>query len=344
MNKKKRHILLAVLATGFLAGICGVGTVYYYFFAPQCQVAKTTYIYIDRDDTQDSVFHKVNLAGEPKSMFGFRYLAKKGNYADRIRTGRYAIQSGDNMRQLYRRLSLGWQTPIKLTLPSVRTMDRLARAVSRQLMMDSTEVARILTDSTIYAPMGYTKETLPALFIPNTYEVYWDMTAEDFMKRMQKEHTAYWNEERRKKAESIGLSPVEIATLASIVEEETANNAEKPMVAGLYINRLKRGMLLQADPTVKFAHGEFALQRILFKHLEIDSPYNTYKYAGLPPGPIRIPSYQGLESVLNYARHNYLYMCAKEDFSGTHNFAATLAQHAVNARKYQQELNRRKIR
>ena len=199
-------------------------------------------------------------------------------------------------------------------------------------------------DTTYISKLGYTKETLPALFIPNTYEVYWNMSNEDFMQRMVKEHKAFWNEKRLKQAEAIGLTPIEVATLASIVEEETANNAEKPMVAGLYINRLKKGMLLQADPTVKFSMQDFGLKRILYKHLEVDSPYNTYKYAGLPPGPIRIPSYQGLESVLNYTKHNYLYMCAKEDFSGTHNFAVTSAQHEANARRYQQALNRKGIR
>jgi UPF0755 protein len=248
------------------------------------------------------------------------------------------------MRYLHRRLSMGYQTPVKLTIGSVRTLDRMARNASRQLMIDSVEIATLLNDTAFIRKMGYTKETLPALFIPNTYEVYWNMSAEDFMARMQKEHKAYWNEKRMKQAEAIGLTPIEVATLASIVEEETANHAEKPMVAGLYINRLKRGMLLQADPTVKFSMGDFELRRILYRHLEVDSPYNTYKYAGLPPGPIRVPSYQGLESVLNYTKHNYLYMCAKEDFSGTHNFAVTNAQHAANARKYQQALNKRGIR
>ena len=161
---------------------------------------------------------------------------------------------------------------------------------------------------------------------------------------MKREYNNYWNQKRISKAQAIGLTPLQVSTLASIVDEETANNAEKPVVAGLYINRLKKGMLLQADPTVKFALQDFTLKRILLKHLSIDSPYNTYKYAGLPPGPIRIPSVQGLESVLNYARHNYLYMCAKEDFSGTHNFAVTHSQHIVNAKLYQRELNRRKIK
>lgn len=344
MDRKKRNILWIIILLIVLAGAGGAGTIYYYLFAKQFQISKTTYIYIDRDDNLDSVYHKIIRAGKPKSMFGFQYLAEKEHYGNEIRTGKYAINPDDNMRYLYRRLSMGYQTPVNLTVPSVRTLDRMVRAVSRQLMIDSVDIAKLISDSAYYTRMGYSKETLPSLFIPNTYEVYWNMSADAFMKRMQKEHAAFWNEERRKKAESIGLTPEEVSTLASIVEEETANGPEKPMVAGLYMNRLKKGMLLQADPTVKFGLQEFGLKRILFKHLEVDSPYNTYKYPGLPPGPIRIPSIQGLESVLNHAQHNYMYMCAKEDFSGTHNFAATLSQHMANARRYQQALNRRKIK
>lgn len=344
MNKKKRNIILTIVLIIVLAGAGGTGMAYYLFFSPLFQITDTTYIYIDRDDNIDSVYHKIITTGHPKEMFGFRKLAEHNNYAGNIRTGRYAMQPEDNMRYLYRRLSMGYQTPVNLTVPSTRTIDRMIRTVARQLMIDSLDIAALTTDTAYCAKMGYTKETLPALFIPNTYEVYWDMTADAFMQRMQREHAAFWNEERTKKAESIGLTPVEVATLASIVEEETANGAEKPVVAGLYINRLRKGMLLQADPTVKFGLQDFELRRVLNKHLEVDSPYNTYKYAGLPPGPIRIPSIQGLESVLNYTQHNYLYMCAKEDFSGTHNFAATLSQHAANARRYQQALNHRKIK
>ena len=340
-KKTKKRLIIAILGI-ILFGIAGVAHIYYYFFAPPFQITETAYIYIDRDDDVDSVYHKIAETGNPKQMHGFESLVRYQGYTPK--TGRYAIKPADNMRYLHRRLSMGYQTPVKLTIGSVRTLDRMARNVSRQLMIDSTEVATLLNDTAYIREIGYTKETLPALFIPNTYEVYWDMSAENFMARMQKEHKAYWNEKRMKQAEAIGLTPIEVATLASIVEEETANQAEKPMVAGLYINRLKRGMLLQADPTVKFSLQEFGLKRILFKHLEVDSPYNTYKYAGLPPGPIRVPSYQGLESVLNYTKHNYIYMCAKEDFSGTHNFAVTSAQHAANARKYQQALNRKGIR
>ena len=342
MNKKNKKILVGCLLAAILLGIAGIAHIYYYFFAQPFQITETTYIYIDRDDDVDSVYHKIIEVGNPKQMHGFESLVRYQGY--NVKTGRYAIKPTDNMRYLHRRLSMGYQTPIKLTVGSVRTLDRIARNTARQLMIDSCEIANILNDTSYISKLGYTKETLPALFIPNTYEVYWNMSGEDFMQRMVKEHKAFWNEKRLKQAETIGLTPIEVATLASIVEEETANNSEKPMVAGLYINRLKKGMLLQADPTVKFSMQDFGLKRILYKHLEVDSPYNTYKYAGLPPGPIRIPSFQGLESVLNYTKHNYLYMCAKEDFSGTHNFAVTSAQHAANARRYQQALNRRGIR
>ena len=342
MNKKKRNIIATIIIAVILLGIAGVAHIYYYFFAPPFQLQETAYIYIDRDDDIDSVYNKIIEVGNPKQMYGLKSQVMQKGY--NIKTGRYAIKPADNMRYLYRRLSMGYQTPVKLTIGSVRTLDRMARNASRQLMIDSTEIANLLNDTAYISKLGYTKATLPALFIPNTYEVYWNISAEDFIARMQKEHKAFWNEKRLKQAEAIGLTPIEVATLASIVEEETAVNAEKSMVAGLYINRLKRGMLLQADPTVKFSLQEFGLKRILYKHLGVDSPYNTYKYAGLPPGPIRVPSYQGLESILNYTKHNYLYMCAKEDFSGTHNFAVTSAQHAANARKYQQALNRRGIR
>lgn len=344
MNKRKRNIIIVLVVIIITITGLTMGGIYQLFFSQPFQISETGYIYIDRDDNIDSVYNQIIKVGNPRSMKGFKIIAEQKGYDKNIKTGRYAIKPTDNMRYLHRRLSLGYQTPVNLTIGSVRTMDRIARNASRQLMIDSTEIIGLLNDTAYLNTIGYTQQTIPALFIPNTYEVYWNISAEDFMKRMIKEHKVFWNEERIKKAKSIGLTPEEVATLASIVEEETAVNAEKPVVAGLYINRLKRGMLLQADPTIKFSLQDFGLKRILFKHLEVNSPYNTYKHTGLPPGPIRIPSIQGLESVLNHAHHNYLYMCAKEDFSGTHNFAVTSAQHAANARRYQQALNRRNIK
>jgi UPF0755 protein len=225
----------------------------------------------------------------------------------------------------------------------VRTPELLARSVGEQLMIDSAEVATLLLDSAFVSQAGYSPETIICLFIPDTYEVYWTITAAEFLKRMEREHERFWNAARLAKAEQIGLSPEEVCTLASIVDEETNNSAEKPAVAGLYINRLHQGIPLQADPTIKFALRDFGLRRIMNSHLAIKSPYNTYLNRGLPPGPIRMATVRGLESVLNYERHTYLYMCAKEDFSGTHNFASNYSEHMRNARNYWRALNERKI-
>lgn len=339
MRKKYIFLIVGIILVVVATGITGIITVMNHPF----RIEKNTYLYIDADDNTDSICHKLTTQLQASSLKGFKLLTTVGGL-DPIHPGAYRFGQSDNCLTVYRRLKSGAQTPVNLTLPSVRTVGKLLKTVSHQLMTDSSNLARLLMDSTYCAQIGYSTETLPCLFIPNTYEVYWTMTPEAFVKRMQKEHDRFWNEERKAKAQSIGLTPEEVATLASIVEEETANNAEKPMVAGLYINRLHADMPLQADPTVKFALQDFGLRRILHTHLETDSPYNTYKHTGLPPGPIRIPSIQSIESVLNYTRHNYLYMCAKEDFSGTHNFAATFSQHLANARKYQQELNRRKIK
>lgn len=342
MNKKK--IVLSAISVLALIGLIFIGSVYYVFFSHQFGIDKTAYIYIDKNDNIDSVMQKIDLVGNPGNMYGFKYLSKKNNYPQHIKTGKYEIKPNDNVRYLFRKLSKGYQSPVNLTIPSVRTLDKLVKSLSKQLMIDSLELSKVLNDSALIAQNGYNIHTLPALFIPNTYEVYWDISGKDIFERMIKENKNFWNNDRIKKAEELKLTPIEVSTLASIVEEETANNKEKPMVAGLYLNRLKRGMLLQADPTVKFGLQDFTLRRILNKHLLVNSPYNTYKYAGLPPGPIRIPSIIGIESVLNYSRHNYLYMCAKEDFSGTHNFAENVAQHQINARKYQQALNIRNIK
>ena len=343
MKKKTKRILIGSIASLFLMGAVCAGIFYYHLFYPQFYPPKTAYVYIDRDDTADSIYNKVKEKGHPRSFTGFLWMARRKNYASDIHTGRYAIRRGENAYHVFSRLYRGYQEPANLTIGNVRTLDKLARSVGKQLMIDSAEIAVAMNDSTFRQKMGYTKETLPCLFIPDTYQVYWNMGVNDFFERMQKEHEKFWNQERLAKATAIGMTPEEVSTLASIVEEETNNNAEKPMVAGLYINRLHKGMPLQADPTIKFALQDFGLRRITNVHLNVNSPYNTYLHAGLPPGPIRIPSPVGIDAVLNHAKHDYLYMGAKEDFSGTHNFASNYADHMKNARKYWNALNERKI-
>lgn len=340
--KSKKTVTICVLATILiLGGICSAISL---LFNRPLRIEKSSFIYIDRDDTADSVYIKLQRDLNAWHLAGFKMLAYLKKYDQQIHTGAYRFDASINTLTLFRRLSSGHQTPVKVVIPSVRTLSRLARSLDRQLMPDSMEFARLVGDSAFCTSLGFSLETIPALFIPNTYEAYWNTNAEDFILRMKKEYEHFWTQERKNKAQACGLTPIEVSILASIVEEETANRAEMPMVAELYLNRLQAGMPLQADPTIKFSLQEFGLRRILHKHLEADSPYNTYKHAGLPPGPIRIASIQGIESVLNHAHHDYLYMCAKEDFSGTHNFATTFAEHQANARRYQQALNNRNIR
>ena len=226
---------------------------------------------------------------------------------------------------------------------NIRTPQKLAETVATQIEADSPEILSIFFDSALLAEHQLTLETIYGVFIPNTYEIYWNTSPSQFLERMIREYRIFWNEKRLARARNIGLSPMEVMTLASIVDEETLKTKEEARIAGLYMNRLNQGMRLQADPTVKFATGDMTITRVLKKHLAIESPYNTYRHGGLPPGPIVIPSVTAIEAVLNYERHKYLYMCAREDFSGFHNFANTLSQHNKNARSYQNALNRRKI-
>lgn len=312
------------------------------FFSATFDIRETAHLYIDEDDTADSVRTKIKACAAPGTTSGFSVLAALSGY--KAKTGCYAIEPDESMLRLFLDLKRGRQTPVRLTIPNVRTLDRLAGALGRRLMLDSAALARQFADSAFCRRYGYDTATLACLFIPNTYEVYWNIGLEDFMLRMQKENKAFWTEERRAKARAADMTPEEVVTLASIVDEETANNAEKPMVAGMYINRLRTGMPLQADPTVKFALRDFSLRRIYHNMLDTDSPYNTYRNTGLPPGPIRIPSVAGIDAVLNHVEHDYLYMCAKEDFSGTHNFARTYREHLANAARYSAALNKRGVR
>lgn len=293
-------------------------------------------VYIDADDTPDSVMYKV---GAPR-----RWALLNRLFDDRSRTGHYTIQPHESMLQVYRKLRNGLQTPVNITIPQSRTMDMLAGYLSRHLMLDSMRLADSFRDTAFCASWGYTPQSIPALFIPNTYQIWWNISMDVFMERMRKENEEFWNAERSSKAKNLGLSREEVITLASIVAEETAYVPEMPTVAGMYIHRLEVGMPLQADPTVKFALGDFSLRRIYHNHLQVESPYNTYINRGLPPGPIRIPSVKAIDAVLNQEQRGYLYMCAKEDFSGSHNFAKTYSEHLANARRYSRALNARGIK
>ncbi len=338
MIKKVSIALLIVLVA---IGGCGA----YLLLAPNFSPARgTTYVYIRPDDTFDDLCRQLEDSAGCRQLATFRLAARALRYADRnMPTGRYAVRPGMNNLDLLLDLRRGNQSPVRITFNNVRLKHDLSERLSDQLMIDASAIEELLNDSAYCTSLGFTPETVKAMFIPNTYEVYWNIPADKLMRRMKREYDAFWTEARRNRAEQIQLTPVEVSILASIVEEESAMTDEYPTIAGLYLNRLYRGMPLQADPTVKYAVGDFTLQRVLDRHKEVDSPYNTYLYTGLPPGPLRVPSITAIDAVLNYARHDYIYMCAREDFSGRHNFASTLEEHNRNAHRYREELNRRGI-
>ena len=335
----------AVITLLLLILVIGGGGGAYLLLAPNFAPARgTAYVYIRPDDTFDGLCRQLADSAGCRQMETFRLAARALRYADRrMPTGRYAVRPGMNNLDLLLDLRRGNQSPVRITFQNVRLKHDLSERLADQLMVDAPAIESLLDDSTYCANLGFTPETIKAMFIPNTYEVYWNIPADKLLRRMKREYDAFWTEARRNRAEQIRLTPVEVSILASIVEEESAVPDEYPTIAGLYLNRLHRGMLLQADPTVKYAVGDFALQRILDRHKEVDSPYNTYLYPGLPPGPLRVPSITAIDAVLHHAQHDYIYMCAREDFSGRHNFASTLAEHNQNALRYRQELNRRGI-
>lgn len=331
-----RWALLAVAATLCFATIYAV-------LAPLTG-KDSRLLHIDRDDTSDSLHLKVSTSSQWPQRWALRAMIGLSNYGASLHVGQYEMGNNSSALSVFRHLRNGSQTPVRLTVPLVRRSEDLARFLGKSFCDSSDDFARTLTDTALLAQYEKTPATAICLFIPNTYEIYWDKTPQQVLERMYREYRAFWTAKRLAQAEAQGLSPDEVITMASIVEQETQYTPERPDVAGMYLNRFRQNMPLQADPTVKFALQDFQLRRILHKHLTVDSPYNTYRYRGLPPGPICIPSISSIEAVLNARRHNYLFMCAKEDFSGSHNFASTYAEHMKNARKYTQALDQRGIR
>ncbi|MEM9675715.1 MAG: endolytic transglycosylase MltG [Bacteroidota bacterium] len=287
------------------------------------------------DQVQDQLYdqHFVN------DLLSFSTLAKLMKYDRYVKPGRYLLRSNMSNIEAIRLLRSGEQTPVDVTFNNVRLKPELAERLCENLEADKEQLLALLNDQEFVAQYGFTTENILTMFLPNTYEFYWTTSAEELFERFHQEYQNFWSEQRLEKANTLDMSPKDVGVLASIVESETNKPDEAPKVAGLYINRLQRNIALQADPTLVFAAGDFTIKRVLNKHKEIDSPYNTYKYTGLPPGPIRVPSINAIDAVLNYEDHNYLYMCAREDFSGYHNFATNLNTHLANARRYQRALS-----
>lgn len=316
---------------------------YMIYFSPNVTDEKE-YLYIPTGSNFDDVMQNVQ---ENRILFdtgSFRWLAEKNGYPKNIKAGKYALKAGMNNKELVYNLRAGLQEPVKFRFQNIRLKEDFAKHVSTLLETDSSTIMKLMSSDSLASQYGFNTENFYSMFIPNTYEIWWNTSAEKFFERMHTEYSKFWTEERLNKAKAINLSPNEVSILASIVKGEAMHNEEMPKIAGLYLNRLERGILLQADPTVIFAAQDFTIRRVLNKHLIIQSPYNTYLNKGLPPGPITLPSIASIDAVLNFQKHEYIYMCAKDDFSGYHNFAKTISEHLINARKFQAALNKRNIK
>ena len=348
MSKSKKTFFKAAAGIILLSLVVGGGVFYYFYqqvFKPNVTAnnGEKHELFIPTGAGYDEVKKLLKENNIVKDINAFDWVAHKMNYPNKIYPGRYLIRPKMNSRKLIQMLRSGKQVPFDVVINNIRTKDQLVGLVGSTLERDSIDLAGLLSSKGYLSEKGFTPDNVASMFISDTYKFNWNTSAEQFVDRMHGEYQKFWTDKRKSKAKEKNLSPLEVITLASIVEEETKKTDEMDDVAGVYINRLRSDWPLQADPTLKFAIGDFTITRILEKDTHIDSPYNTYKHLGLPPGPIRIPSKKALEATLNATDHKYMFFCAKEDFSGYHNFAVTLAEHNINARKYQRELNKRKI-
>lgn len=341
MLKKFRKYILIILPILLVVGGFAAYKAYNWIFEPGVKIpdgAKSYELIIPSGWDYTKVGDKLLSDGVIRDPQAFDWVAKQMKYPDHIKPGRYLITAGMSNKELVSKLRAGKQDAVEFTFTKFRTNGEIAQYVDSKFQMKSPDMLALLNDEAYLKTLGLNSQTAIAFFIPNTYEIYWDATPKKLFERMKTEYNKFWTEKRNKKREKLGLSRLEVVTLASIVEEETNKNDEKQRVAGVYYNRLQKNWNLEADPTCKYAAGDFTLTRILKIHTEIDNPYNTYKYPGLPPGPICTPSIPSIDAVLNLEEHEYMFFCAKADFSGYHSFAKTLAEHNQNAQEYHRAL------
>jgi UPF0755 protein len=340
-KKKKSYVTLYILIVYIIGYSAYAG--YHIFYVEKIDVNQKTSLYISSNSTIEEVIDSLLSAKIIKKPDKFLRHLKLSEYLT-VKGGHYVVQKNMTYRKLVHMLCLGQQTPVNLVISgSIRTKYKLAGILSKQLEVDSLSLVNIFNDSIFLNDLGFNPSNSILLFMPNTYNVYWNRDAKQLFRDMKKEYDRYWTANRLNKLKSLGMTREEAMVLASIVVEESAKYDEFPSIAGVYINRLHKKMPLQADPTVKYALNDFSIRRVLTVHTQFDSPYNTYKYSGLPPGPICIPERRAVDAVLDYEKHDYLYFCAKSDFSGYHVFAKTLQQHNQNANAYRNALNRRRI-
>lgn len=329
-----KKVLMALSAIVLVAG-CVFASIYY-IDNRKANFSEDHVLYVYPDMTSQDI-----LCALDSVVLNDRSLARcfrKEDVAQKVKPGRYVINRSTTSIYVARMLNFGWQTPQNMTLSgTIRNKEVLAKRISMQMMADSASIAAALDSAEFLSEYGFTPQNVFALFLPDTYQMYWTASVKDIFDRMKKEYDAFWNPDRVAKAEALKLTRMQVSVLASIVSGETLKSFEYPLIAGVYLNRYRKGMKLQADPTVAFCHG-YTLDRILKKHLSIDSPYNTYKYAGLPPAPINVPPKACIDAVLNPDKHGYLYFCASPEFDGTHLFAVSYKEHLKNARAFQRAL------
>jgi UPF0755 protein len=339
MRKILKYIFYIILA----AGLAGTTFLWIVVFKPNVKADAALRIYVPSGSSFNNLNDTLRISGVLKSERNFFITAKLKSFDRSLKSGSYMIYPGMNNNKIVNMLRSGKQTSVNVTFNNIRTLDELAAKVGSQIEADSASLSRFFADENNYSADGFTHQTLISVFLPDTYQLYWSLDPKGFYRRMLREYKAFWNDERMASAKALNLTPVEVSTLASIIEEESVKYDEMPRIAGVYLNRLHKGIPLQADPTVKFAVNDFTLRRVLNEHLEVDSPYNTYKYSGLPPGPVRCASKPAIEAVLKAEKHDYLFFVAKADFSGYHHFSRTLSEHNRYAAAYRRELNRRRI-
>ncbi|WPR76064.1 endolytic transglycosylase MltG [Algoriphagus sp. NG3] len=343
-DKRKNIYLVAIIAVSVIA-ISMSFYFYQVFFSPNALIDSDQkyMLKIGSNDTYKTVANRLYDDQVVNDLVSFSFVAKILDYQEGVKPGLYTVTPKMTNLELVKLLRSGRQTPVRITFNNVRTKEDLAEKITANLEITNDQFLNMIQDSVYIRKFDFEEETIMSMFIPNTYELWWNTSPEALFDRMYREYNSFWTDTRKQKASLLGLNPKEISTLASIVQAESQKADERPKIAGVYLNRLRLNMPLQADPTLVFALGDFELKRVLNIHKETDSPYNTYMYAGLPPGPINLPDINSLDAVLNAESHDYLYFCAKEDFSGYHAFAVTLAQHTANARRYQAALNAAKI-
>jgi UPF0755 protein len=343
MSNKRKIIIASCLIIALIGAVIGFN-LYQKYIASNTKIHTKVYLYIPTHADYEQVIDSITKKYFLKNPNGFFKLADERSLKTRFKAGKYLIKPGMNNRQILNMLLAGNQEPVTISFQNIRLKENFVGQVTKKLECDSASLIKLLDSAAIVSKYGFTKDNIYTLFIPNSYDMFWNTSAEQFLDKMHKEYLRFWNTNRLKKAQDLNLTPQEITILASIVDSEALMDKEMPRIAGLYINRLKRGIKLEADPTVIFANNDFTIRRVLNKYLRKESPYNTYLHLGLPPGPISMPSIKAIDAVLNYEKHNYIYMCAKEDFSGYHNFATNVTQHLINAKKFQQALNERNIK